>query len=58
MKSEHAGVAWQRAHLINEVTALCCEVAKGLDKTHGFPYQLEQLERCFLTSSEALAVIY
>lgn len=29
------GVARQHAHLINEVPVLCCEVAEGLDKTHG-----------------------
>lgn len=58
MESVLTGVAWQHARLINEVTALCCEVAKGLDKTHGFSHWLEQLEWCLLTFSQDLAVIY
>ena len=38
MKSECMGVAWQHTHLINEVPDLCCEVAEGIDKTHGFAH--------------------
>lgn len=33
------------------------EVAKGLDKTHGFSHWLEQLEWCFLTFSQDLVDI-
>lgn len=38
MNGVRAGVWWQHAHLINEVTVLCCEVGKGLDKTHSFAH--------------------
>lgn len=34
MKRECTRVVWHHAHLINEVTLLCWEVAKGPDKTH------------------------
>lgn len=34
MKRERTRVVWHHAHLINEVTLLRWEVAKGPDKTH------------------------